>query len=129
MIVVHHLNNSRSQRIVWLLEELGVPYKLEQYQRDAKTMLAPPELRTETVPEPRRNRTWVAGHWEWRGKKHHWVKGHWIRDRGGYRYNQPTWVESNGRWHMTRGSWARGDSGGDGVRNSQDRAPNNPNRN
>ena len=46
MIVVHHLNNSRSQRIVWLLEELGVPYQLECYQRDARTNLAPPELRT-----------------------------------------------------------------------------------
>jgi len=46
MIVVHHLNNSRSQRIVWLLEELGAPYKIEQYKRDAKTNLAPPELRT-----------------------------------------------------------------------------------
>ena len=46
MIIVHHLNNSRSQRIVWLLEELGVPYKIEQYKRDAKTNLAPPELRT-----------------------------------------------------------------------------------
>ena len=45
MIVVHHLNNSRSQRIPWLLEELGVPYRLEQHQRDAKTNLAPPELR------------------------------------------------------------------------------------
>jgi len=45
MIVVHHLNNSRSQRIVWLLEELGVPYQIESYRRDAKTNLAPPELR------------------------------------------------------------------------------------
>jgi len=45
MIVVHHLNNSRSQRVLWLLEELGVPYELKKYQRDAKTMLAPPELR------------------------------------------------------------------------------------
>ena len=46
MIVVHHLNNSRSQRIVWLLEELGLPYQIESYLRDAKTNLAPPELRT-----------------------------------------------------------------------------------
>lgn len=46
MIVVHHLNNSRSQRIVWLLEELGASYRLEKYQRDAKTNLAPPELRS-----------------------------------------------------------------------------------
>ncbi|MBO9558016.1 MAG: glutathione S-transferase [Caulobacter sp.] len=44
MIVVHHLNNSRSQRVLWLLEELGVPYEVKRYQRDAKTMLAPPEL-------------------------------------------------------------------------------------
>lgn len=45
MIRVHHLNNSRSQRILWLLEELGLPYEVVRYQRDAKTMLAPPELR------------------------------------------------------------------------------------
>lgn len=45
MIIVHHLNNSRSQRILWLLEELGVPYEVKRYQRDPKTMLAPPALR------------------------------------------------------------------------------------
>ncbi|GAB2536601.1 glutathione S-transferase family protein [Rhodanobacter koreensis] len=45
MITVHHLNNSRSQRILWLLEELGVPYEIKRYQRDPKSMLAPPELR------------------------------------------------------------------------------------
>lgn len=45
MITLHHLNNSRSQRILWLLEELGVPYQIKRYQRDARTMLAPPELR------------------------------------------------------------------------------------
>ena len=45
MIVLHHLNNSRSQRILWLLEELGLPYEVKRYQRDARTMLAPPELR------------------------------------------------------------------------------------
>ncbi|KUR71735.1 glutathione S-transferase [Novosphingobium fuchskuhlense] len=44
-IVLHHLNNSRSQRILWLLEELGVPYELKIYQRDAVTNLAPPELK------------------------------------------------------------------------------------
>ncbi len=44
MIVVHHLNNSRSQRVLWLLEELGVPFEIKKYERDAKTMLAPPEL-------------------------------------------------------------------------------------
>ena len=45
MIVVHHLNNSRSQRVLWLLEELGLPYEIRRYERDAKTMLAPPELK------------------------------------------------------------------------------------
>ncbi len=45
MITVHHLNNSRSQRVLWLLEELGADYKVIRYERDAKTMLAPPELR------------------------------------------------------------------------------------
>jgi glutathione S-transferase len=45
MITVHHLENSRSQRVLWLLEELGVPYEIKHYKRDPKTMLAPPELR------------------------------------------------------------------------------------
>jgi len=45
MIVVHHLNNSRSQRVLWLLEELGLPYELKRYERDPKTSLAPASLR------------------------------------------------------------------------------------
>ncbi|MCY4753145.1 glutathione S-transferase family protein [Pelomonas aquatica] len=45
MLTVHHLNNSRSQRVLWLLEELGLPYEIQHYQRDARTSLAPPELR------------------------------------------------------------------------------------
>ena len=45
MIIVHHLENSRSQRILWLLEELGLPYEVRRYERDRKTMLAPPSLR------------------------------------------------------------------------------------
>ena len=45
MLVVHHLNDSRSQRILWLLEELGLPYEIKRYQRDAATRLAPPELK------------------------------------------------------------------------------------
>ena len=45
MITVHHLNNSRSQRVLWLLEELGLPYEIRHYQRDPQTMLAPPALR------------------------------------------------------------------------------------
>lgn len=45
MITVHHLNNSRSQRVLWLLEELGLDYTIVRYQRDPSTMLAPPSLR------------------------------------------------------------------------------------
>ena len=45
MLEVHHLNNSRSQRVLWMLEELGTPYTIVYYQRDAKTRLAPPELK------------------------------------------------------------------------------------
>ena len=45
MLTLHHLNDSRSQRILWLLEELGTPYEMKRYQRDATTRLAPPELK------------------------------------------------------------------------------------
>ncbi len=45
MIIVHHLENSRSQRVLWMLEELGLPYEIQRYERDRKTMLAPPELK------------------------------------------------------------------------------------
>ena len=44
MIIVHHLNDSRSQRVLWLLEELGLAYEVKRYQRDAKTSLAPAAL-------------------------------------------------------------------------------------
>jgi glutathione S-transferase len=45
LIKVHHLNNSRSQRVLWLLEEIGLDYEVIPYQPDAKTMLAPASLR------------------------------------------------------------------------------------
>src|SRR3954467_9755434 len=44
MLTLHHLNDSRSQRILWLLEELGTPYETKRYQRDATTRLGPPEF-------------------------------------------------------------------------------------
>jgi len=44
MLTIHHLENSRSQRILWLLEELGVDYEIRSYSRDRETSLAPPEL-------------------------------------------------------------------------------------
>jgi len=45
MITVHHLEDSRSQRVLWLLEELGLDYQVKRYERDRKTSLAPPELK------------------------------------------------------------------------------------
>lgn len=45
MIIVHHLENSRSQRVLWMLEELSLAYRVKRYERDPRTMLAPPELR------------------------------------------------------------------------------------
>ncbi len=48
MITLHHLENSRSQRVLWLLEELQLPYEIKRYARDPKTMLAPPELKQVT---------------------------------------------------------------------------------
>ena len=45
MLTVHHLENSRSHRLLWLLEELEVPYQVKLYKRDAKTSLAPAELK------------------------------------------------------------------------------------
>ncbi|HTI31039.1 MAG TPA: glutathione S-transferase [Sphingomonas sp.] len=45
MIIVHHLENSRSQRILWMLEEVGLPYEVKRYERNKATMLAPPELK------------------------------------------------------------------------------------
>ena len=44
-IIVHHLENSRSQRVLWMLEELGLPHEIKRYERNTKTMLAPPELK------------------------------------------------------------------------------------
>ena len=46
MLTLHHLNDSRSQRVLWLLEELAVPYDIKRYQRNPETRLAPPELKT-----------------------------------------------------------------------------------
>ena len=68
MIIVHHLNNSRSQRVLWLLEELGLEYQIKPYKRDAKTMLAPGNSGTAMVSRwehsaaAMRSRYILAGH-------------------------------------------------------------------
>lgn len=55
MITVHHLENSRSQRVLWLLEELEAPYEVVRYERDPKTMLAPPSLKKSIRSASRRS--------------------------------------------------------------------------
>jgi hypothetical protein len=90
--------------------------------------VAPPPPREEVAPGPRHGYVWVAGYWDYRNNRHHWVKGTWVKERRGYHYNQSNWVERDGRWHLERGKWSRADRDGDGVPNSRDRAPDNPNR-
>ena len=89
---------------------------------------APPPLRVEAVPAPRRGYFWVPGYWEGRGHRHVWHAGYWQRERRGYHYVPPTWVERNNRWYYEQGRWNRGDTDRDGVPNAVDRAPNNPTR-
>ena len=96
--------------------------------RDIIVRVAPPPPRDEVVPAMRRGQAWVPGHWEWRRGQHIWVKGMYVRERRGYVYQPDRWVERKGGWYMERGRWGRGDRDGDGVRNRDDRAPNNPNR-
>jgi WXXGXW repeat (2 copies) len=89
---------------------------------------APPPLRNEAVPAPRRGYHWVPGYWNWQGRRHVWHAGTWVRARPGYAYTNPSWVERDGRWEFQRGRWARGDQDGDGVPNGVDRRPNDPTR-
>ncbi|MEO8155261.1 MAG: hypothetical protein ABI605_19515 [Rhizobacter sp.] len=102
---------------------------------------APPELRVEQAPAPRRGYHWVPGYWDWNGRRHVWKTGTWVRERHGYAYASPTWVEDHGKWRLQRGQWSKHDEDrdgipnavdrdrdGDGVRNSKDRHPDNPAR-
>jgi hypothetical protein len=101
---------------------------------------APPPVRYEAVPVPRRGYVWAPGHWRWSESRHRhvWVAGHWERARPGYAYRAPHWVERNGRWHYQPSRWDRDGDGipnardrdrdGDGVPNRADRRPDNPYR-
>jgi hypothetical protein len=90
--------------------------------------IAPPELRHEVVPAPRRGYVWAPGYWNVRNNRHVWQRGHWERQRAGYHYVQPSWTQRDNRWEFSRGRWNKGDRDGDGVPNRLDRAPNNPGR-
>ena len=89
--------------------------------------IPPPEPRHEVVPAPRPGYVWSSGYWNAVGDRHVWQKGHWERERHGYHYTQPAWNQHSG-WALNQGGWNKGDRDGDGVPNSQDHAPDNPNR-
>ncbi|MEJ5990233.1 thrombospondin type 3 repeat-containing protein [Ramlibacter sp. PS3R-8] len=106
----------------------------------------PPPPRAEPVPVMRAGQVWVPGHWRWNGREHVWIAGKYSARRSGYVYAPATWVQVGGRWEYREGTWTRPgntcrdsdndgvcdrhdrDRDGDGVRNSQDNRPNNPNR-
>lgn len=90
--------------------------------------IAPPELRHEVVPAPRRGYVWSPGYWNAKGSRHVWQRGHWERNRVGYYRSAPTWTQRDNRWELQRGRWNKGDRDGDGVPNRIDRAPRNPGR-
>lgn len=97
---------------------------------------SPPEPRMEYRPQARQGYTWADGHWEARGRRHTWVKGYWLRNQRGYDYEQARWEQNGDQWTMHRGKWKRGQSNRnndhdrdrDGVRDRNDRQPNNPRR-
>jgi hypothetical protein len=90
--------------------------------------IAPPPSRHEVVPAPRQGYVWSSGYWNAKGEKHVWQAGHWEREKHGYHFTQPNWTQHDNRWELERGHWKKGDRDGDGVPNSLDRAPDNPNR-
>lgn len=87
--------------------------------------IAPPPLRVEAIPAPRRGYIWVPGFWDWRSHRHVWVRGVWERERRGYFYQPHRWEQRGDGWYLNRGRW---DRDGDGIPNRLDRHPNNPYR-
>jgi hypothetical protein len=120
---------------------LGAGVAVPSYADVVVVRTAPPPPRHEVVPHARSGYIWVAGHWDWNGRRNVWVRGKWERNRNGYVYHPTVWEQRDGRWVMERGGWQRGDRDhdgvpnrvdrdrdGDGVPNRMDDHPNNPNR-
>jgi len=127
-----------------------VPMVSSAQERAIVVTEAPPPMREERIPGPRRGYDWAPGHWAWRHGQYVWVEGHWMRERHGSHWVADRWVERNGRWGMVAGHWERGarmggpgygdrdrdgvpnrydrDRDNDGVPNRFDNAPNNPYR-
>ena len=106
------------------LGAVAVP-AIAEARTEVYVTVPPPPVRVERVPAPRRGYVWVPGYWDWRGHRHVWVRGVWQRERPGHVYRPHRWEERDGRWYYERGRW---DRDGDGVPDSRDRHPDNPNR-
>lgn len=68
---------------------------------------APPPLRTERMPPPRRGYVWAPGYWNWAHNRYVWQAGHWERARRGYHYAPPRWTPEGKRWRYYGGGWRR----------------------
>ena len=66
---------------------------------------APPPVRYEVVPAPRRGYEWAPGYWNWSGRRHEWSQGHWEQSRPGYVYQRSEWRQDGDRWQLNRGGW------------------------
>lgn len=69
--------------------------------------VAPPAVRYEPVPGPRRGFVWVPGHWRWTGAGYAWRPGHWRKARAGYRWAGARWAPYRGGWRYVPGGWVR----------------------
>lgn len=74
---------------------------------DVYANVAPPPLRAEVVPAPRRGYVWVPGYWGWSHHRHRWHRGHWERERRGYHYVPSRWDRDGDRWRYHNGRWER----------------------
>ena len=82
----------------------GVP-AVSQARVNVDIDIAPPALRTEVVPAPRRGYEWAPGYWNYSGRRHVWVGGHWIRERRGHHWVADTWVQHDNHWRREPGHW------------------------
>ncbi len=107
----------------WELDRPGYIYHPAQWRQDRDgwhfieagfeppyVEMAPPPLRVEAMPAPRRGYLWAPGHWEWQRNRHIWIDGVWLRERPGYYYQPHSWVQRDGRWVMEGGQWSRGEA-------------------
>jgi len=69
----------------------------------------PPPKRVTVVKvhKPHKHAVWVAGHWQWNGKKYVWVNGHWVKPRNGYVYVPGHWQHNRHGWYWVSGHWKR----------------------